>query len=103
MEYKVGDKVRIRTWEDMEEEYEIANGCIRETENSKRYWFVPRIERILNETFPDRILTIKDRCENYYIMKDIHCKWQDYMIKCLAKDYKKPIFLTRYDLMDLED
>jgi len=111
MKYKVGQKVKIRTWEDIEYNYgcsypssilqaPMQQGC-RYT-----YHFDKKREEEINEKFPDRILIIKNVFEgyerNYYHMVGIGRAWQDYMIECLAKNYKKPEpIYSRFEILDL--
>jgi len=60
--------------------------------------FTIRMEKAINKTFPDRILTISQTYHNYYGVKNISYNWSDDMIKCLVKDDKicKPITKNYY-------
>ena len=85
MKYKVGDKVKIKTWEQMEKEFGLNLGgnilnipC-----------FMREMEKWVNKGFPDRILTIKEISYNHmYKMKELSLRWGDNMIECLAEDTK---------------
>ena len=108
MKYKVGDKVRIKTWEQMEEEFGLTNlGSI----NLSQCHFPSDGEEKLHKYSPDRILMIEQIGSNsYYGLKDCYClkdmgpKWPDEMIEGLVADeYLKRPVVTRFDLMDFED
>jgi len=100
MKYKVGDKVKIKTWDRMEKEYGIReNGNI----NCKKS-FLPNMEEELNKLNTNRILTIKEINNNHYYMKEIGYYWSDDMIECLAEDYKIEILEpinSRWEILDL--
>ena len=103
MKYKVGDRVRIKTWEDMKEEFKgtTADDYIN---CPGAYSFPLNEEKELNEKFPDRIVTIKEVKSNYYKMEKIDKKWSwtDEMIK--NKELKKVVKkkYNRFELMDLD-
>jgi hypothetical protein len=108
MKYKVGDKVKIKTWKQMEKEFGLgASGCINLSECS----FPPRMERKLQEKFPDRVLIIEKvgtddmyGIEESYCLKDMGPNWPDEMIEGLATEehLNRPL-VTRYELLDFED
>ena len=61
MKYKVGDKVRIKTWEEMEKEFGVDRaGDIKIT---------PSFLADMNE-YTGEILTIEKVEEDYYLMKE---------------------------------
>ena len=102
MKYKVGDKVIIKTWKEMEKEYGLnpAGGI----NIPKGFYFF--MENKLEQLKTNRILTIRYvNCNsNRYSMKEINYKWTDNMIKCLAKDYKEEIYdpiKTRWEILDI--
>ena len=108
MRYKVGDRVRIKTWEEMEAEYGTnTNGSIR---CDIIFVFVPKMEKELNELKTDRTLTIRKINElyKYYFMKETTGYfWNDKMIECLVEDYKEteieifePI-ISRFEILDI--
>lgn len=78
MEYKAGDKVKIRTWKEMVKEYGLSPlGFIK---HSDPWLFSIRMEEQLNKRFSNRILTIKRRdskMKNYYHMKELRYVWNE--------------------------
>jgi len=98
MRYKVGDKVKIKTWKEMQKKYGL-NGDVIEC------GFVIGMEKQLNEKFPDRILEIETVNKCNYSMKNFkYYVWNDKMIKCLAKGYKEPEQITsRFDILDFRE
>lgn len=94
--YKPGDRVKIKTWQQMRKEYGLNDGNITCLQT-----FTLEMEENINKFFPDRILTIEE-VNHYYIMKECGCYWTDDMIECLAEDYGKldPI-LNRFEILDL--
>ncbi len=111
MKYKVGDRVRIRTWEDLEEEYGLDKSLDINPPEFCRTCFSRRMEDILNEDFLDRILTIelidKDGLNDgsYYITEEIQSGWiwKDWMIE--EQIIEKYIIFEpiefRFELMEL--
>jgi len=100
MKYKIGDKVKIKTWKEIEEEYGCEN---RDSENiycKCACVFLKKMETNIEELNCNRILTIKNNCGNFYEMREINWAWSDDMIKCLVKDKSDPV-LTRFDILDI--
>ena len=111
MNYKVGDKVKIKTWEEMkkefglyshtEDKYDMIDGC------HGFAGFLGGREKALNKEHPNRILIIEKIEKNGTYLANIKNKkwsngWADEMIECLAKDYKEPIPIqSRFELLDL--
>ena len=102
MKYKVGDKVKIKTWEEMEKEFglTISGGNIK-----CPFTFMTDMEEDLNENFPNRELTIDYICEEYYKMKGIGSNWSDNMIKYSLKELEKRekwvSINSRFEILDL--
>ena len=105
MKYKIGDKVKIKTWKVMEKEYGLDENRNIQSQN---YKFTIDMEREINAKFPDRILTIEEIKEeiksDFYRMKEINYGWVDEMIEGLATPPTISLFPTtkRFQLMDLE-
>ncbi len=105
MKYEVGDKVKIKTWEQLKEEYNFISSANVIT--NVGYWgFNKRMDKWVNEKFLDRILTIEEVVTNSYFMKNdkIRYNWSDEMIECLAEDDKpEPIqsITNRFEILDL--
>ena len=82
MNYKVGDKIRIKTWEQMKEEFGVtefnAIPCFKT--------FIPEMEEDLENLKTDRVLTIKEVCFDCYKMEAIGCNWSDDMIEGLSEE-----------------
>ena len=106
MKYQAEDKVKIKTWKEMEKEFGLNDvrsiPCGADTFNSS-------MEKILRKKFPNRILIIEKRHntnmgKECYRMRNISFNWTDNMIKCLVKDYKKeePIPINnRFEILDI--
>ena len=107
MKYKKGDKVRIKTWKEMEKEYGCSKAIGGKAINCKPHCFLSLIEKDINKSFPNRILTIKKTVrDNRYIMEKIDPEWNwtDCMIEGLFIPEPISLFSTnkRFELMDLE-
>ena len=107
MKYKVKNKVKIKTWKEMEKEYGISSygGNIKCYYN---YFFTEYMEKEIEELNCNRILTIDfinddddDGSCHFYKMKELPTwHWSDSMIKCLAKDESEPI-TSRFEILDI--
>lgn len=82
MKYKVGDKVLIKTWEEMEAEYGLS--IMGDIDVSKI--FTKEMENAFTQ-LKSRVLTIEQVVDNsYYRMKELSWKWSDDTIKCKASE-----------------
>ena len=105
MKYNIGDKVIIKTLEEMEDNYvdgesgEIFIGI---------YDFIPTMERSLDK---NRMVTISNRSRDYYLIEEDggEWKWEDEMIRCLARDLEHEVeskskiepIESRWSILDL--
>lgn len=104
MKYKVGDKVRIKTWEALEKEFSSTTDFIK-----CKSGFLKERDRLINKNFPDRILTITkiDYNTTTYFMNGFRDRWEynwpEDVIECLVKDYVEVFDLieTRFEILDL--
>ena len=99
MKYKVGDKVIIKTLEEMEREYGLTSyGQIKTKIN-----FLSIQEEQVVELNTDRILEIRAIGNDYYCMQKIGHWWTEDMIKCSSVELEKtwtPI-QNRFEILDL--
>lgn len=103
MKYKVGDKVRIKTWRELAEKYNCSSA----------YQTIPcpfgynrSMEIDVQNLGTDRVLTIEKVTNNdSYSMEKISWTWSDEMIKELV-EYHYIIFdpvEPRFELIDFEE
>lgn len=79
MKYKVGNKVRVRSWESMEKEFGVDEfGYI-----SMKYGFTDDMEKWCGE-----ILTIECVMDSYYCMKKVGHLWTDEMLEPVEFDWE---------------
>ena len=106
MKYIKGDRVKIKTWKEMEKEYGLS---INKSIKGMAIYFTRKLEVELTKLNCDRILTIDNAYPpgtqdsySFYCMKEIGHKWFDNNIKYLAEHYNKPIPIqNRFDFLDL--
>lgn len=104
MKYKVGDKVKIKTWKVMEKEFSSTLDFIK-----CKSGFLKERDRLINKNFPDRILTITklDHNTTTYFMKGFKNRWEynwpEDVIECLVENHVKIIDIieTRFEILDL--
>jgi hypothetical protein len=84
MRYKIGDRIKIRTWENMMKEYgSFPDG--KEIMLDSPLYFASEVEEEINKNFPDRILTVLSAVSGFYTMeKTIHA-FTDEMIEGLVE------------------
>ena len=105
MNYKVGDRVKIKTWKEMKKEFGLSkstNSILVPDETP----FIKGMEKRLNRLNINRILTIgeiKIRFgHEHYHMKEIRYWWTKDMIKCLIERYKEPEPIrSRFEILDI--
>ena len=96
MKYKVGDKVRIKTWKEMEKEYGVNE---EEDINTKNCLFSPEMEKELIALNTDRIVTIREVRRDHYSIKNLYVNWTDRVIK--EKIDPSDFILNRFEILDL--
>ena len=107
MKYKIGDKVKVKTQEQMEEAMDLLPGSGFYPGSGLRGYPIPSImKEDLDLHFPDRILTIEETHDDEitYSVEETHWKFSDDMIECLAENYIDPSWepvLNRFEIMDL--
>lgn len=108
MKYKVGDKVIIRRWKEMEKEFgpvasEPGDNFLRNNRSSSV--FTEGMEEKLKRDHPNRILTIEKVYGTGYKMEEFEDRWswEEWMIK---HEYLKAYLIhdpieTRFEILDL--
>jgi len=101
MRYKAGDKVKIKTWKDMEEKYGLDSvGDIKCFCN-----FTENMEKKLNDLYPNRIVIISKIETTYYSVENVGWAWSDDMIEGLASELEiidpKDKINSRFEILDL--
>lgn len=105
MKYKIGDIVKIKTWEKMEKEFGLGEwGNI----SYKGCSFTRKREEIFNEVSPDRIVKISRVNQKYkfYEVDSFHPDWHwtNNMIEEIverAKSDSSEIIISRFEILDL--
>jgi len=118
MKYKVGDKVRIKTWKELEEEFGKREDGQIYTQDG--IFFSKRREKYINKNYPDRIIEIikihrdvfSDYDDNDYYECSDKCsdnqwQWSDSVIKGLVSSIElkriesKERINSRFDILDI--
>jgi len=104
MKYKVGDKIRIKTWEELEEEYGL-NKNKNINLRIGNIQFVREKEKYLNKNFPNRIVEVTKVKERVFCYASKDCsfwEWTDEMIEGLADELKeRERIKSRFDILDI--
>ena len=94
MKYKVGDIIRIKTWEAMEKEYGLKENKIQ-----CELTFSTYMEKQLTKRFLDRTVMIKEILGNrYYGMFGTLYSWSNDMIEGLDP---KNMITSRFEILDI--
>ena len=99
MNYKVGDKVRIKTWEHMAEELELwYEGENDEKIGTNCYFFTKETERKLSRRKNGRVVTISKVLGggNYHMKGFGEIGWTSIVF------VGETLIVSRFDLMDVE-
>lgn len=107
LKYKVGDRVKIKTWEVLERESGLGYDGYVSSPFDGDFSLTKKMESMINEGFTDRILTIERKMKGYcYYMEGIEdiWAWSDYMIEGIVKE--KSMLLDsmsyRFEIMDFD-
>jgi len=105
MKYQVGDRVKIKSWEKMKEEFpsigEIVLPSHRIYTNGMRKFAENSYDRIVTIT---HISNATSRSTAGYEIKEYSCYWDDFMIVGLASEIVKDIeneIDNRFEILDL--
>ena len=98
MKYKVGDKVKIKTWDQMKNEF----GVNSINNITCRHGYQTNMEDDIQKMDTNRVLIIEDEGDNCYYMKDIGWVWTDDMIEGLTVNTDYHTIDNRFELMDFD-
>lgn len=94
MKYKIGDKVKIKTWDQTKNKYglDVDRVCRQ---------FNRDMEKNLNDLNTNRVVTIEKVYNNhYYFMKEINLYFTAEIIEKIIVEIHEPIY-TRFEILDL--
>ncbi len=101
MKYKAGDKVKIKTWKEIEINHHSTRSYI---EISHGIMYTKEHESQLSRC-RERIVTIRRVYNGLILIEEghpVYLIWTEWMIECLASDYKKPVpIYSRFEILDL--
>jgi len=95
MRYKIGDRVKIKTWVDMKKEFGLKGSSI-----AVPLSFTTCME-ILLESLPDRILTIQYIGDHSYRMEGTDNEWGDEMIEGFEGEGLAEEIDNRFEILDI--
>ena len=103
MKYKIGDKVRIKTWDQMEKEFGLSYRGSIDNGDDRSIKYVKEMEIEINN-LNDRVLTIsKIRGDEYYRVKEINYNYTDEHIEGLyIEKIYEPIH-SRFEILDIRE
>ena len=104
MRYKAGDRVKIRTWQDMYEEYGLdKQGNINQISKYNIQYTVG-VEKYINHCRHKRIITIiEERSNESYSADLLNYCWTDEMIEGIVDKNDEVIrpITSRFDILDI--
>ena len=112
MKYKVGDKVKVRTWEDMKNLYGLNPENYYDVEHKmyfKRilvpggggFFFDESMEIYVESNYSDRIVQIIKKNNISYHVDESNWNFQDYMIEGIVEIDERDIIQSRFELLDI--
>ena len=97
MKYKIGDKIRIKTWEKLKEEF----GTKRNGDINTPVPIFENMEKELKRKSSDREAIIESNNFNYSF-KEIRFYWSEEVIECLVCDStRQGSILNRFEILDI--
>ena len=109
MKYAVGEKVKIKTWQQMKKEYGVEHlkGWKKIKNVDSPVPFTGYMEGLVKALNNGRVLTVGKIVRNFkyecYVMKEIdNWCWSDHMIEGIDEDYRQQHYITdRFEIIDL--
>ena len=100
MKYKIGDKVRIKTWENMKKEFGVNSKRIQTSINSKVVVYREMYNNLM-ETTQNREVTISHIQNVSYNFKEVGFHWSEDTIECLIDEYLNIETISRFEILDI--